>query len=139
MTAIEPRLLLCHKHRTSARLHFLRFAHGVLGFSPLPAGMRIVAARAAGTVAIHPAAWVHQAEVTLKLDPHSLVSEPDFHAAARSAQGEIPILLACFTALDLPQACATRLGARWQLITEAKDLPEAEREILRLGYEFLIG
>lgn len=139
MTALVPRLLLCHKHRTSARLHFLRFAHGLLGFSPLPAGMHIVAARSPGTVVPHPAAWVHAAERSLGLTPHALAAEPDFHAEARLEADAIPILLASFTALDLPRELATRLGARWQLITEAKDLSPAERELLRLGYEFMIG
>lgn len=139
MTALVPRLLLCHKHRTSARLHFLRFAHGLLGFSPLPPGMQIVATRSPGAVVPHPAAWVHEAELTLGLAPHALAAEPDFHAEARSGADTIPILLACFTALDLPQGLAPRLGARWQLITDAKDLSPAERELLRLGYEFMIG
>jgi len=134
-----PRALLCHKQKTSARLHFLRFAHGMLTFAPLPRGMKTFAETASNTIRMHPTAWTSHIESRLGLAPHSLSVETDFHAEARDGQTHIPLMLACFTSLDLPRDIAPGLGATWIPITAAQDLPPAELELLRLAYEHLIG
>jgi len=135
-----PRFVFCHKQKTSARLHFLRFEHGVLAFSPLPHGAQVHSGYTNSMVRAHPVAWTCHVETALGLKPHSLCSEPDFHVEARAGEVDpISILLACFTSIDLPKDAAQRLGARWVLITETKDIPTVELEVVHLVYEHLIG
>lgn len=138
-TVTAPRILLCHKQKTSARLHFLRFPHGVLAFAPLPDGISVTSKLSPGTIRLHPSAWINHVETYLALDPHSLTAEPDFHAEAHDDETAIPIMLACFTSIDLPREVANRLDARWIPITASQGLSEAELELLRLAYEHLIG
>lgn len=134
-----PRVLLCHKQKTSARLHFLRFAYGMLAFAPLPEGTCVHTGATPATVRYHPSAWTHHVETYLGLALHTLEAEPEFHVEASCEAGAITILMACFTCIDLPRDTAVRLGAQWIPITGSRGLPEAELEILRLAYEHLIG
>ncbi|MBS1208397.1 MAG: hypothetical protein H6R19_795 [Proteobacteria bacterium] len=137
--ADAPRLILCHKHKTSARLRFLCFPHGMLAFEPLPADCTINPDSSATQVRVHPAAWVRQAAERLEMDLHLLCAEGDFHAEARLGPTCIPILLACFTSIDPPFEIALRYGARFIPITETQHASPQELTLLRLAYEHLIG
>jgi len=134
-----PRLILCHKHKTSARLRFLRFPHGLLAFEPLPVACTIKPGSVPNAIRIHPAAWVRQAAERLEIDLHLLRAENDFHAEAYCGASRIPVLLACFTAIDPPFEMALRYGAHFIAITESQRATPQELALLRLAYEHLIG
>jgi len=138
-TVAAPRLILCHKHKTSARLRFLSFPHGLLAFEPLPTACKINTDLTPNPVRIHPAAWVRQATERLKIDLHLLCAESDFHAEASKGPTRIPILLACFTSIDPPFEMARRCGARFLSLTETSQATPQELVLLRLAYEHLIG
>jgi hypothetical protein len=133
----EPRLILFHKQKTSARTRFLLFADTALAFAPLPATAAL--ADQAGPVRPHPAAHLHATAQRLSLPAGSLEAVPDFAVDVDTAQGVMPVLLAGFTSIDPPFAAAEAIGARFAPITEARGLPALELELLRRAYEILIG
>lgn len=135
--AAAPRLILYHKQKTSARTRFLCFAASVLAFEPLPAGAALLAQ--AGDVLPHPAASIREAETRLGLPSGALRAESEFQAAVATPDGNVPVLLAEFTAIDPPFAAAEAAGARFIAITEARGLPAVELELLRRAYEVIIG
>jgi hypothetical protein len=132
-----PRLILYHKQKTSARTRFLRFADGVLAFAPLPAASTVREEQ--GAVLAHPAAWLQEAETRLGLPAGALRAEPEFQAEAATPHGNVPVLLAECTAIDPPFAAAATAGGRFIAITEARDLPAVELELLRRAYEVILG
>ncbi len=132
-----PRLILYHKQKTSARTRFLLFADGVLAFAPLPAASSVREDLCA--VLPHPAAWLQQAEIRLGLAAGALRSEPEFQAEVATPDGNVPVLLAEFTAIDPPFAAAETAGGRFIAITEARGLPAVELELLRRAYEVILG
>ncbi len=137
--SLEPRFVLFHKQATSARTRFLRFPHGLLAFSPLPAGTTLSPAGVDGDIRLHPAAPLREAEIRFGLEPGCIVAEPEFHAEASTAEGVVPILLAGFTTIDPPFAAAAHLGGRFIAITEARDLSGLELELVRRAYEAILG
>lgn len=134
-----PRLILLHQQATSGRLRFLCLASGVLLFGPLPADATLREADYSPPLRVHPAALVGRAEVQLGLRPGSLIALAEFHAWAATADGDVAILLAAFTAIDPPFAAVERSGARFIAITEARRLSELERALLRRAYEHALG
>lgn len=121
---ILPRLILLHKQRTSGRVRFLCLSSGVVAFAPLPA---LAALRDEGyspTVQVHPTALMREAE---------------FAAWVDTPEGDVPVLLGLFTAIDPPFAAAERTGSRFIAITEARALSEIERNLLRRAYEQVLG
>ncbi|GAB2880344.1 hypothetical protein GCM10027046_05510 [Uliginosibacterium flavum] len=136
-----PRLILCHKQMSSARLRFLSFTHGLLAFDPLPSASRISIGLPHTRIQAHPAAWARYTTDRLGMDASDLRVETDFHAEASLRFGgvHIPILLACFTSIDPPFEMAKQHGARFIAITEAQGATTQELALLRLAYEHLIG
>jgi hypothetical protein len=130
------RLILLHKQKTSARTRFLRFADTAMAFAPLPASARLVDP---GAVRPHPAAHLRAAEERLGLPADTLEAIADFHGAVDTAEGSLPVLLAAFNTIDPPFAAAEAVGGRFVAITEMRDLPPVELELLRKAYEILIG
>lgn len=51
----------------------------------------------------------------------------------------MPVLLAAFTGIDPPFAMAERLRGRFIALTEARQLSEVERNLLRRAYEHVLG
>ncbi|MGF1547371.1 MAG: hypothetical protein ACFCUG_08595 [Thiotrichales bacterium] len=146
MIAVPPefpaglRLLLAHKQNTSARLRFLRFAHGILAFAPLPALASVLdEPPSAPTVVHHPAQYLRAAECWFELPPASLKLEPEFRARVDTSAGTVEIRLAHFTATDPPFASAAARSARFIAITEARGCTPVELDLLRQAYETLIG
>lgn len=133
------RLILCHKQKTSARLRFLRFPHGVLAFEPLPPEAVISTEPSHTRVQLHPAAWAHQACERLALPHDAISAEPDFHAEARCGEEVYSILLATFTSIDPPFALAQANSWHFVPITELRQLPPPELTLMGLVYEHLIG
>lgn len=133
----EPRLLLFHKQKTSARTRFLLFADTALAFAPLPAAAVLAAEN--GRVRPHPVVHLHAAEQRLGLPAGALEAVADFAVDVDTPSGSVPILLAGFTSIDPPFAAAEAIDARFAPITEARGLPPLELELLRRAYEVLIG
>lgn len=140
----DLRLILAHKQKTSARLRFLRFPHGMCAFTPLPAvsvveGEGEEALRDTPPVAHHPSAWLRAAEARLGLDGGSLKPEAEFHATVRTPDGPVTIHLASLDYVDPPFAQAEAAGARFVAITEARGCAPVEMELLRRAYAAILG
>ncbi len=135
-----PRLILAHKQRTSARLRFLLFSHGLTAFAPLPALSTLDEADAReSTLAYHPVAWLRAAETRLGLPAGSLKLETEFDATVSTPDGPVVVLLASLETIDPPFAEAAALDARFIAITEARGRPPVELELLRRAYACLLG
>lgn len=136
----DLRLILVHKQKTSARVRFLRFAHGMCGFAPLPA-LSVVEEEGEGEapVAYHPNAWLRGAEQRLGLDSGALSAVPDYRATVQTPDGPVTIQLAAFETVDPPFEQAEALGGRFVAITEARGCSPVELELLRRAYAVVIG
>lgn len=136
----DLRLILVHKQKTSARVRFLRFAHGVTAFTPLPA-LSVVEEEGGGdaAVALHPNAWLRAAERRLGLDSGALKPEADFHATVQTPSGPVTVHLASLDYVDPPFAEVEANGGRFIAITEARDCPPVELELLRRAYAAVLG
>ncbi len=134
----DPRLIMFHKQRISARTRFLVLSQQtVCGFSPLPTLAQLVDKRPVGKVAMHPGALTHRAEQRLGMPAGSLEAMGDFHALVDVPGGPVSVFLAGFTAIDPPfQAVG---DAEFVELPEARMLPPIELQLLRLAYEYLIG
>jgi len=146
MTADFPadmRLLLAHKQKTSARVRFLRFAHGLSAFEALPALSSVIEDPPASRVEAHPSFYLRSAEALLGLENGGLALEAEFSASVDTTDGTLRVRLATFTSIDPPFELAERLGGKFIAITEArgdsnKTVP-AEMELLRQAYTVLMG
>lgn len=146
MTAAETelprdlRLILVHKQKTSARVRFLRFDHGVTAFSPLPV-LSVVEDEGEGEppVAIHPNAWLRAAERRLGLESGALKPEAEFHATVQTPAGPVTVHLASLDYVDPPFAEVQAAGGRFVAITEARDCTPVELELLRRAYTAVLG
>lgn len=136
----DLRLILVHKQKTSARVRFLRFPHGICAFDPLPV-LSVVEEEGEGepAVAYHPNAGLRAAESRLGLETGCLKPEPEFHATVQTPAGPVTIQLAELATVDPPFAEAEAVGARFVAITEARDCTPVELELLRRAYTAVIG
>ncbi len=136
----DLRLILAHKQKTSARLRFMRFEHGLCAFQPLPR-LSVVEEAGEGEPAVpyHPNAWLRAAAHRLGLDGGALRAETEFHAVVQTPDGPVTVQLATLETVDPPFEAAQALGARFIAITEARDCAPAELELLRRAYTALLG
>lgn len=137
--ALRPRLVLLHKQPSSGRLRFLCLSSGVLAFAPLPELSALRDEDYSPTVHIHPTALVREAEIHLGLPEGAIEPVADFQAWVDTPAGDVPVLLAAFTGIDPPFAAAERTSSRFIAITEARQLTEVERNLLRRAYEHVLG
>ena len=136
----SARLLFFHKQKTSARTRFLRFPHGMLGFSGLPVGSVLRAGDApAPALLLHPAPLLKDAAARMGLSETALRAETEFSAVVDTPNGTTSIVLVECTSIDPPFAQAEAVGGRFIAITEARDCDEIELALLRCAYEVLIG
>jgi hypothetical protein len=137
----QPRLILFHKQKTSARTRFLLLASGsVCAFAPIPTLAEVMdEPPTQSKVALHPGALVHDAETRLGLPTGSLKVMGDFHARVDVADGPLSVYLAGFTTEDPPFAAAATQGGRFIDLPEARMLPPTKLQLLRLAYEHLLG
>jgi len=130
--------LICyHKQKTSARTRFLRIGASVLVAGPLPASAAVSAG--SGSVQADCAMPLRAAERRLGLADGALRAETEYCAEVQTPAGTVAILLAEFTSIDPPFAAAEAAGGRFIAITEARDLPPVELELMRRAYEVIIG
>ncbi len=136
----DPRLIMFHKQKTSARTRFLLLDSAtVCGFVPLPRLAQLLEDEASSKVVPHPGALVHDAEIRLGMPAGSLEAMGDFHARVDVPGGPVSVFLAGFTAEDPPFAAAGAIGGRFIDLPEARMLPPSELQLLRLAYEYLLG
>ncbi len=137
----EPRLIMFHKQKTSARTRFLWLDSGtVCGFAPIPRLSQLLdSVTGNDKVLPHPGAIVHRAEARLGLPSGSLEAMGDFHAQVDVPGGPLSVFLAGFTTEDPPFAAAEQVGGRFIDLPDARQLPPAELQLLRLAYEYLLG
>ena len=138
------RLIVYHKQATSARLRFLRFAERtVCGFGPLPSLAVVVDAAEMAqfdtTVVPHPAALIGRMERELKLAAGSIALDPQFMARVDVPGGPMTVYAAAFTTIDPPFAAAQAQGGAFIDLTQARDLPPSELELLRRVYSHVLG
>lgn len=128
-----------HKHNTSARTRFLRFGHGgVCGLSKLPALAEFVDELSSATpdtdLVEHPASLISELLQMLDLPRDSIVIEPEFQEWVDIPDGPVRVYLGRYEGIDPPLAEAESVGCRFIDLTEARDLPPAELELLRRAY-----
>lgn len=138
------RLIVYHKQSTSARLRFLRFAaHTVCGFGALPALAAVVEreemARFDPAVVPHPAALPRRMEAELNLPAGSVELDGEFLARVDVPDGPLTVYLARFTSIDPPFGAAEQHGGSFIDLTQARDLPRPELELLRRVYQHVLG
>lgn len=139
----DMRLILAHKQKTSARVRFLRFPHGLSAFAALPALSSVIEDPPSNRVELHPGIYLRSAETALGLDNGGLALEAEFSASVDTPDGPIRVRLATFTSIDPPFELAERLGGKFIAITEARGelnkTSPAEMELLRQAYTVLMG
>lgn len=135
----SPRLLLLHKQKSSGRVRFLCFSAGVLAFSPLPSLSVLRDEDYSPKIQIHPTAVVREAEIHLGLPEGAIEPLVEFRSWVDTPAGDVPILLAAFSDLDPPFSAAERTNSRFISLTEARQLCELERNLLRRAYEHVLG
>lgn len=130
------RMLVCHKHPVSARLHFLIPAPGgVVLPQPLPGLTVIVEDEREVAVQSHPASALRHLQETLALArPLELVGE--FHLRLEVPGAILPVYLAALSGYEL---CPPPPDTRWIELPQSIGMPWLDRELLRRVYAVLLG
>lgn len=139
----QCRIILFHKHGTSARTRFLRFAENtVCAFAPLPALAQVIDETVKvpqPTVGFHPAMQLKQAAEKLQLPDDIFELESEYVMWVDAPGGAIRILLVRLTSIDPPFEAAEAINARFIDLTQARDLSDVELLLLRRAYEVVLG
>lgn len=136
MTAEAWRMLLCHKHPVSARLHFLVPQHGgVVLPAPLPALAVFAERHAHSPVQAHPACALRQLQEDLGIG-RALEPVGEFHVSLEVPGLLLPIYLAALPGHEL---CPAPVDTRWIELPQSIGMPWLDRELLRRAYALLIG
>jgi hypothetical protein len=136
---MDYRVILYHKQPTSARTRFLRYGYdSVCASEPLPPLSQLVEGNGDGT-ALHPTAVLQGLEEKMGLAAGSLKADAEFQQKVEVPDGSIPIILAAFTSMDPPFEAVEQAGAAFIDLTQARDLPAIELELLRKAYEVILG
>lgn len=139
----DARVIVFHKHGSSARTRFLRLPHGgVCGFQALPTLVSVLDAHDApvsSSVVSHPSAVMVAAEQCLGLDAGSLEYEPEFQEQLDAPGGVLNVYLARCTSIDPPFEAAERIGAQFIAITDARGIKDAELQLLQRAYQVIMG
>jgi hypothetical protein len=126
-------LILFHKQATSARVRFARFGNTLL------AATGESASDASGVLGTDPGPLAAQAAARLGLAPGELRIDPEFRARLAAPGGDAAVWLAEFVAIDPPLDALAAAGGRFATLTELAGIPPAEREVMRLVYEHILG
>ena len=132
------RLILVHKQRTSARIRFLRFADGVVAPDAFPKLSQVLGEDEGfrdSEIVVHPAMAVNQVSVQLGLSKDDIELETDFSSFVDTPEGVSAIYLGRITTMDPPFDAAQKIGGSFIAITEGRDLPPTELELLRRAYQ----
>lgn len=130
------RMLLCHKHPVSARLHFLIPQDGgVVLPQTLPRLAVIAADEAEPPLQSHPASTLRYLQQLLGIT-RTLELVDDFHLHLEVPGLILPVYLAALSGYDL---CPPPPGTRWIELPQSIGMPWLDRELLRRVYEVLLG
>jgi hypothetical protein len=136
---MDYRVILFHKQATSARLRFLRFGHGsVCAFESIPPLAQAHAGRQ-GSPAMHPAQVVRRLEQELGFESGSLHAEEGYRYVVEVPGAAIQVLLVAIGSTDPPFEAARKIDAEFIDLTQARELPPVELELLRGAYELVLG
>lgn len=133
---MNNRIILFHKNKTSARTVFWAKDNSVCLFETLPELTELVTQN--NTVVTHPNSVVTQAEQQLGLEKGDLILEPEFLVTLSAPSQTIQVFLAGFTCLDAPHDVAEQHQAKFIAITQARQFPTLELELLRLAYQTIM-
>lgn len=147
MTSTDPvrhsRIIFFHKHGTSARTRFLRFADDtVCAFAPLPQRAAIIDQGAIPLppgIESHPALLLKEGRQRLQMPEGAFELEGEYRVWVDAPGGAIRVLLVRLTDIDPPFEAAAAIGARFIDLTQARDLPAVELLLLRRAYEVILG
>ena len=131
------RMLVCHKHPISARLHFLVpvAGGGVVLPQALP-GLSVIAEEPReAPLQSHPASALRELQECLDLG-RELALVGEFRLRLEVPGGLLPVYLA---ALDGYELCPPPPGLRWIELAQSIGMPWLDRELLRRVYECLLG
>lgn len=130
-------LILYHKHPTSARTRFLRFAHGgICDSGPLPSDAELASPPALCT---HPVMLLRAAEARLGLPTDGLVPDASFRCGLRIGGQQKQVHLGRFEGIDPPFAIAESNGAQFIDFVQARRQSPVELTLLRMAYEHVLG
>lgn len=133
------RAILYHKHFTSARLRFLLFAHqSVCSPTPIPKLAQAHAGQRVDPV-LHPAQVVRKVARAYGLDSGCLRAEEGYRFVVEVPDECIQIVLLAIDSVDPPFDVAERIGGHFIDLTQARELPPVELELLRGAYELVLG
>lgn len=131
------RCVIFHKQRTSARTRFLRIGRDVVLPEPIDDDCELGEPDYAMPVLTHPAAGLPTLARELGLPTAVLRVEGEPLASA--GESAAPIWLVEVTSTDPPGEELREVGGRFVSIMEARDLPQVQRELLRMAYERILG
>ena len=135
----NSRLIMYHKQGYSARTVFLRLNDTVCYPESLPARSQVSESqREASQTVPYPPTLIADTERQLGLSSGTLQMEADFQAKVAGSDSPINVYLASFTTVDPPDQQIAEIDGRFIAITEARSLPPAELELLRLAYSFIL-
>lgn len=124
-------LILYHKQSTSGMVRFARFGNTVLA-------ARLDTAVADGILP-HPAPLATQATGRLGLPAGAVRVDGEFQADLLAPGGTLDVRLGEFTTIDPPFDAVASAEGRFVTLTEIRDIPDTERDVLRLVYEHVLG
>ncbi len=133
------RIIACHKHPSSGRLHFLKFHSGdICGPAALP--KLAVLSPDRPLVMPHPAAVTKQLADYLGLPTHHILPVADFSLCLEvphkyAEGGLLPLLLMNVAGYQLPTPTP---GDEWLEMADSFPLPYLQREILREAFRCLM-
>jgi len=132
------RVILYHKHPTSAKTVFFKFNDGsICAFEKLPTLAQIV--KCSSETLQHPASILAETEQRLGLETGGLKAEGEYLQMVEVPGQRIQIILAGINSLDAPLPIAEKNNAEFIALTQARGLPDIELELLRHAYELILG
>ncbi len=133
------RLIMYHKHSTSARITFLVLNGSVCHFDGLPPSSKIVDSKISeDRVVDYPENLIASSKKRLGLSDNILEIEKTFQVNVFCDGLTINVYLAGFTTVDPPSEQLADLGGKFISITEARRLPSVEIELLGLAYSCMM-
>ncbi len=134
----DIRVIIFHKHPVSAKVRFLKQAYGgICGFESLPALASVLddeVLEKEDNVVSHPAVIARQAEQVLGLEEGGLDIASEYLQQIDVANGMVNVYLLGLLGHETPDDTLMDQGASLHLITEIRDLPPVEMELLRRAY-----
>lgn len=135
----DRRLILFHKHPSSARTLFLLLNETICQFDGISSTSRVVEKHLGeDQVKEELSELLTDAEQRLGMSSGTLEIDRDFKVLIDDSDTSIQVYLARFTTLDAPEEQLAEQEGKFIAITEARRLPSTELELLRLAYSAIM-